>query len=221
MTVTMRWCVLACAMSVLGAAVCLPLRAAGGDVGAKVNAKASAKVASVENLAKAYANGALAMAQSKAFAAKADEEGYKSVAALFRAAEYAEGIHMKKYEMALKDLGSAVSETKLPEVTAKTTKENLETLIKAVEANAVAYGDYIKQAQKDGATKAGMFLGGAVADEASRGKLYKQAAADLDGWKAAGKEIIVCEVCGFTTIDGKLKTCPVCSAPREKFKLFK
>jgi rubrerythrin len=199
--------------AVSGAAIVLPGLAFGAD--------ADAKAATVANLIKASANGALALARCKAFAAKADEEGYKSVSALFRASAEAEKMHLDKYGMALGELGAAVQTAKPPEVKAGTTRENLDTLAKAIEANAAVYAEYSKQAGAAGAKLAQMFIGGTIADEASRAKLYKQAAAGLDSWKEAGREFLVCQVCAFTTMDAKLKTCPVCSAPRSKFTSFK
>jgi rubrerythrin len=185
-----------------------------GGEGAK-----AAKASTLDNLQKAYANGSLAKAQCEAFAAKADEEGYKSAATLFRASAKAESIHLEKYAVVIKSLGAeAKTDAAKPEV--KTTKENLLVVLKAVNGNSQTYADYVKQAEADKNEKAVMFLKGALADEASRAKLYRQAADELDNWKAAGKEVLVCLVCGYTTMDA-VKTCPVCSAPREKFESFK
>ena len=47
-------------------------------------------------------------------------------------------------------------------------------------------------------------------------KLCQQALKELDGWKAA-KEFYVCTVCGYVSMDGKIKKCPVCAAPRSQF----
>lgn len=185
-----------------------------GGEGAK-----AAKPTTLDNLQKAYVSGSLAKAQCEAFAAKADEEGYKSVATLFRASAKAESIHLEKYASAIKALGAeAKADVAKPEV--KTTKENLTVILKLVNGNSQVYADYVKQAQTDKNEKAVMFFSGALHDEASRAKLYLKAKDDLDNWKAAGKEILVCTVCGYTTMDA-VKTCPVCSAPREKFESFK
>ena len=182
--------------------------------------RAGEETKTLGNLQKAYANGSLAKAQCEAFAAKAKEEGYKSAAALFRAAAKAESIHLDKYAVVIKALGGEANAGLEPPVV-KTTKENLDVLRMGIDANMKDYADFIKTAEEEKNDKAVMFLKGALADEESRAKLYKQAADDLDNWKAGDKEVIVCLVCGYTTIDPKLKTCPVCSAPRSKFEAFK
>jgi len=182
--------------------------------------QAAEETKTLANMQKAYGNGALAKAQCEAFAAKATGEGYKSVAALFRAAAKAESIHMDKYATVIKALGGeAKAETEAPVV--KTTKENLDLLRLGIEANTKDYAEYVKTAEAEKNDKAVMFLKGTLADEESRAKLYKDAVDNLDAWKAGDKEVIVCTVCGYTTIDPKLKTCPVCSAPRSKFEAFK
>jgi rubrerythrin len=191
--------------------VALALTAAAGE---------AASSATLDNLQKAYANGLLAKARCEAFAAKADAEGYAAVGALLRAAANAEAIHLDKYAPVIKSLGGT-PEAAVAAPKAGTTAENLKTLLEAVQSNKVAYAGFVKQAQTEKVEKAVMFLKGALADEASRGKLYAEAAGDLQNWKAAGKVFIVCQVCGYTTADIKLKTCPVCSAPRSKFSEFK
>lgn len=182
--------------------------------------EAEKKPATLDNMQKAFENGSLAKARCEAFAAKAEEEGYKSVVALFKASARAESIHLEKYAKVIKALGAeARADVAKPEV--KSTRENLEVMIKAIEVNASTYAGFAKQAALDKNDMAAMFLNGALADEASRGKIYQQAVDGLKSWKTAGKQFIVCLVCGYTTTDLKLKACPVCSAPRSKFVDFK
>ena len=199
-------------LGVAAVVVSLALTASAGEP-----AKAAA---TLDNLQKAYGNGLIAKARCEAFAVKADAEGYAAVGALMRASANAEAIHLDKYAAVIKSLGGEpAAAAAAPEV--GTTAENLKVLLAAVESNKAAYAGFVKQAQAEKADKAVMFLKGALADEASRGKLYAEAAGDLQSWKAAGKAFIVCQVCGYTTADAKLKTCPVCSAPRDKFTEFK
>ena len=50
---------------------------------------------------------------------------------------------------------------------------------------------------------------------------FQKALNELESWKPAGKEFLVCVICGYTTMDSKIMKCPVCAAPREKFDLVK
>jgi rubrerythrin len=84
------------------------------------------------------------------------------------------------------------------------------------------YPDFIKQAQAEKNKGAVMTFKGAMAAEVEHAKLYKQALAELDAWKAAGKSFLVCQTCGYTLLsDPALLKCPVCSAPKEKFATIK
>jgi rubrerythrin len=184
-------------------------------------AAALAAGGTLANLQTAYQGESNAKARYEAFAVKADAEGYKSVAALFRATAHSEGIHATKHAAALKKLGAvATAEVAVPEV--KSTRENLEVALKGETAERTAmYPEFIKQAEADNNGKAKMSFMGALAAETEHAKLYQQALNDLDGWKATGKTFLVCEVCGYTALDAGLKKCPVCAAPRAKFDFFK
>ena len=198
----------------LGVALCV-------GVAGVLNAADEAPKTTLDNVKAAYGNELNAKAEYEAFAAKADEEGYKSVAALFRAAAKSEAIHAAKHEAILKDLKVEVkAEGVKPAV--KTTKENLETTVKDKTAlNETVHPAYVKQAETDKNEKAVMSFKGAMAANTEYVKLCKDAAANLDAWKAAGKEFYVCLVCSFVMTDPKLEKCPICAAPRAKFEVFK
>jgi rubrerythrin len=182
------------------------------------------------NLEAAYAAQTAAQAELTAFAAQADTEGYKSVSALFRAAARSKSIHLPSYEKAIKALGGVKPETAVMILKpVMTTRENLETALKSETDAAAKFAGYIKQADadkkagilKEDAAKASIFFGGDTKSGAELSKLYKEASANLDAWKPAGKEFFVCTVCSHIMTDATLKQCPVCSAPREKFESFK
>ncbi len=175
----------------------------------------------LENLQAAYNGESNAKARYEAFAAKADEEGYKSVAALFRATSRSEGIHAEKHAAAIKKLNAdPKADVQKPEV--KSTKENLEAALKGETYEKESmYPAFIKQAEADKNSDAVRSFNGAMKAEIEHAKLYDEALKNLDGWKAAGKEFIVCTVCGWTTGDVSVKKCIVCAAPRSKFEPFK
>lgn len=202
-------------------AMALTLAAAWSVAGAVTMAAAAPAASTLDNLQTAFNGETNAKTRYEAFAVKADADGYRAVAALFRAAAHSEGIHAAKHGKAITKLGAVPQATAVaPDV--KTTRENLETALKGETAEqTVMYPAFIKQAELDRNAQAKMSFHGAMAAETEHAKLYRQALDHLDGWKAAGKTFLVCEVCGYTALDAGLRKCPVCAAPREKFTFFK
>lgn len=175
----------------------------------------------LDNLQAAFNGESNAKARYEAFAAKADAEGYKQVANLFRAASKAESIHAGAHGKVIEGLNAKpVADVKPADV--KSTKENLEAALKGETYEMTTmYPAFIAQAEKDGNKKAVRSFKGAMAAEKEHAKLYKEALDNLDAWKNVTKVIIVCERCGYTTTDVKIKKCPVCSEPRDGFIEFK
>jgi len=185
---------------------------------------ASARAAdptTADNLKTAHQASLDAKARYEAFAAKAGEEDYKSVAALWRAAAKSEDIHIAKYASVLKGLG-VETKAEAAKAEAKTTKENLEAAIKEKTANKdTLLPGYIKQAETDKQKSAVMFFKGAAAADGEYLKFLGQAKDNLDGWKAGDKEFQVCTVCSYVMTDPVPKQCPICQAPKSKFESFK
>ena len=192
-----------------------------GLAGVSVAAEAAGKT-TLDNLQAAFNGESNAKAKYEAFAVKADEEGYKSVAALFRATSASEAIHAKKHAAAIKKLGAEPKAT-VEKAEVKTTKENLEAALAGeTYEKETMYPGFIKQAGIEKNKGAAKSFKGAMAAEVEHAKLYKQALGELDAWKPAGKEFLVCQVCGYTLLsDPAVLKCPICSAPKEKFTLFK
>lgn len=178
--------------------------------------------ASLDNLQAAYNGESNAKARYDAFALKADEEGYSSVAALFRAASRAEDLHAGKHAKQIKVMGAEPS-AMIAASEVKSTKENLETALNGENTEKDSmYPDFIKQAEADNNEGAAMSFHGALATEKSHAELFKTALSEFEAWKAPGKEFLVCLVCGYTTLNtSSLVKCPICAAPRSKFDLIK
>lgn len=192
-----------------------------GLVGVSVAAEAAGKT-TLDNLQAAFNGESNAKAKYEAFAVKADEEGYKSVAALFRATAASETIHARKHAVAIKKLkAEPLATVEKPAV--KSTKENLEAALAGeTYERETMYPGFIAQAETEKNKGAVMTFKGALAAEVEHAKLYKQALGELDAWKPAGKEFLVCQVCGYTLLsDPAVLKCPVCAAPKEKFTLIK
>jgi rubrerythrin len=202
-------------INLLAAALCMCV------TGLTYAAEAAGKT-TLENLQAAFNGESNANAKYTAFAVKADEEGFKSVAALFRATSASEAIHAKKHAAAIKKLGGEPkADIGKPEV--KSTKENLEAALagETYEKDTM-YPEFIKTATAEKKKGAIQSFKGAMAAEIEHAKLYKQALDELDAWKPAGKEFMVCQVCGFTILSSPaLLKCPVCSAPKEKIVVVK
>lgn len=169
----------------------------------------------------AYQNEINANAEYAAFAAKADEEGYKAVSALFKAAAKSEEIHLAKHAAALKDLNEAVPAAEAAKPEPKTTKENLEKMIQdKTTLKDTTHPAAIKQAEAEKKEKAALSFKGAMAANGEYIKYAQEAVKDLDTWKA-GKEFFVCLVCSYVMTDPNVEKCPICAAPRAKFVSFK
>jgi rubrerythrin len=172
------------------------------------------------NLQKAYNAELNAKARYEAFATKADEEGYRSVAILLRAAAYSKAIHAKHFVVEIAKTGE--KPTTLPEpLNVKSTRENLEACLKGqISTDESMYPDLIKRAQADKNTEAAVWFKAAEESAAAHSKFFKAALDALDDWKAPGKEFAVCRNCGYTVMGQAPVACPVCSAQQEKFKVF-
>lgn len=202
-----RTLIAACALAMLAGAV---------SAAEKKTAPAKPEAGLLDMLQTAYNGETNAKARYEAFAAKAQQEGYLGAAGLFRAAAMSEGLHAAKHAKVIESLG-AVPKADLKAPVVKTTKENLKEALDGENHEAKQmYPAFAAKAQAEKNNAAMYSFKGAMAAEKMHAQYYARALKDLNGWKAA-KKFLVCQVCGYTTMDLKIKVCPVCAAPREKF----
>ncbi|HSP15346.1 MAG TPA: rubrerythrin family protein [Thermoanaerobaculia bacterium] len=178
----------------------------------------SAAATTLQNLQLAYGGESNASARYAVFAEKAQEEGYPSVASLFRAAAKAEEIHANNHAVMIKKLG-AVPSTTIEKTVAKSTAENLETAIKGeVYERDVMYPEFLRVARDEGA-ESGVLrtFNYAHAAEAEHAKLYTEARKNLASLKNALETYYVCTVCGYTTTRLDFEKCPACANPKDKY----
>lgn len=163
-------------------------------------------MSSEDNLKAAFAGESQANRKYLAFAKKADEEGFKQVAKLFRAAADAETVHAHNHLRALNGI--------------KTTTENLQEAINGeTHEFTEMYPKMIEEAEKEGNELAKISFNKANTVEKTHAELYKKALASVKENKdLEEKEIYVCQICGHTIDDNAPDQCPVCNAPKEKFK---
>jgi len=158
-----------------------------------------------ENLKEAFTGESQANRKYLAFAKKAEEDGFKQVAKLFRAAADAETIHAHNHLRVLNGV--------------KTTEENLNEAINGeTHEFTEMYPKMIEEAEKEGNQGALISFKGAIHAEEIHAALYKKALESVKtGTDLDEKEIYVCQVCGHTVEGEPPEQCPVCSAIKEKF----
>ena len=140
-----------------------------------------------------------------AYAEKADEEEVPQIALLFRAIAEAERVHATRQLNLVKDM------------IVKDTDTNLEISFqreKSISEN--EYPKFLKEAEDEGEKAAALVFSHARDAESFHAKLYERAIYHVI--KDIVKTYHVCQVCGYVT-DKKLPDkCPICGAPKEKFK---
>jgi len=159
-----------------------------------------------DNLKTAFAGESQANRRYLAFAKKADEEGLRQVARLFRAAAEAETVHALNH---LRAMG-----------TVKGTKENLKQAIagETYEFKEM-YPPMVKEAEKEGKAQARVSFAFADKVEKVHADLYKKALeAASRGKDLPAKEMFVCPVCGNTFMGEAPGRCPICGTERSAFK---
>jgi rubrerythrin len=156
-----------------------------------------------KNLQDAFAGESQANRKYLAFAKKAEEDGYKQIAKLFRAAAEAETVH------AINHLGALGS--------IKSTKENLEAAIDGeIYEFQSMYPKMIEDAKNESNKKAEMTFNYANAVEMIHAELYKKALENLGS--NTDVDYYVCQVCGNTVEGEPPDKCPICGALKKMFK---
>ena len=172
----------------------------------------------LDDLQTAHDGESNAAARYKAFAARAEAEGYRGVARLFRAASRAETIHAQNHAKVIHALGGTPRAV-VAAPTVKSTRENLQAAVagETYERDTM-YPEFLARARQDGNAAAVRTLNLARNAEIEHAKLYQAALDDLDSQKSAGAPYYVCGVCGYTTRSLPVDKCPSSFSAREKFE---
>lgn len=158
-------------------------------------------------------------AKYAAYAAKAKEEGYASIATLFNATHQSENIHFTHTRSALEALGIDL-DLIAPQFTVKSTKENLQDAISDESAKALLYPGYISTAKEDNVIDAIKAFSWAFNTEKKHIEFYKTALAALNDKKVETLPAFywICPKCGNTFNEATpQEKCPFCYTPREKY----
>ena len=159
-----------------------------------------------ENLQTAFAGESQANRKYLFFSDKAEKKGYRQIARLFRAAAEAETVHARNHLEVMGGVG--------------TTDGNLATAIEGEHYEFTKmYPDFIEQAKTDKNQRAEISFTHANAVEQIHHTLYQKA---LDALKSKQKmkeePYFVCQICGNTVGGAAPDKCPICGAPKSKFK---
>jgi rubrerythrin len=156
----------------------------------------------LKNLKTGFVAESQAHLRNLVFAMKAEQESYPQVARLFRAIAEAEAVHAFNHFRLL----GAVSGT----------QDNLESAFERENLAASTYPQFVREANEEGNASVATTFGYSRDVEKGHANLYKKALAHV--MAAEETEYHVCQVCGYVA-DGALPdVCPICGAPREKFR---
>ncbi|MEM2788774.1 MAG: rubrerythrin family protein [Candidatus Bathyarchaeia archaeon] len=160
-----------------------------------------------DNLKSAFAGESQAHMRYLIFAEKAEEEGFRNVARLFRAIAYAEQVHAANHYSVLGMIRS--------------TADNLQEAIngETYEVNEMypAYNAVAKLQDERGAQRTTEW---ALQAEKIHAAMYQRAKQSVESGKDISLEAIyICSVCGYTS-EEELDRCPICGATRDKIKKF-
>jgi len=163
-------------------------------------------MATKDNLAEAFAGESQANRKYLAFAKKAEQDGFAQVAKLFRAAADAETIHAHAH---FRVMGGVQG-----------TEANLEA---AIEGEGFEfqqmYPKFVEEAEaEDNKPALNSFKNALAVEEIHHGLYSKALEAVKSGSDLPAKKIYVCEVCGNTVEGEAPDKCPICNAPKDKFK---
>jgi len=158
-----------------------------------------------ENVYTAFIGEAKAYFRLLAYAEKAEEEEVPQVALLFRAIAEAERVHATRHMNLAKDLIVKDTDTNL-----------LNSFKREKSISENEYPQFIKEAEEEGEQAAAMTFSQARDAESYHAKLYERAMYQVI--RDETKSYHVCQVCGYVTSTKLPDKCPICGAPKEKFK---
>ncbi|MFP4115803.1 MAG: rubrerythrin family protein [Candidatus Aenigmatarchaeota archaeon] len=159
-----------------------------------------------ESLEKAFTGESKARSNYLLYAEKAEEEGLEQIAKLFRAVAEAEAIHIGNHAEAMDKV--------------KDTAENLQDAIEGEKyEHTEMYPEFLEKAMEEGEKDAAKSFRWAKEVEEGHEELYRKAREKVEeGGDLEEERIFVCEGCGYTTTGEAPEVCPVCGAPKERFK---
>jgi rubrerythrin len=159
---------------------------------------------STDNLKEAFAGESQANQKYRAFALRAEQDGFPNIARLFRTAAEAERIHAEGHLRALDAIMS--------------TADNLKAAVAGESYEfSTMYPPMFEAAEAEGHKAARMF-GYAVKAEAVHARLYQRALeAVLQGKDLQEAHFYLCPVCGYIEFGNPPESCPICGTRGTRF----
>jgi rubrerythrin len=161
-------------------------------------------MSTIDDLNESFAGESQANQKYRAFAKKAEQEGFPNVARLFRTAAEAERIHAEGHLRALAGVAS--------------TRENLQAAVSGETYEyTTMYPPMLERAQAEG-HRAKLMFGYAVKAEAVHAELYKRALEAIEkGGDLTEVRFYLCPICGHIEFGAPPDACPICGTPGAKF----
>ncbi|RLG75139.1 MAG: Rubrerythrin-2 [Thermoprotei archaeon] len=158
------------------------------------------------------------------FAEVAEREGFRNVVRLFRAVAFSEQVHARNHYDVLKELDEDVKIVAGAPVGLDTTSKNLGLAVRGelFEVEEM-YPAYIEVARFQNEKSAERSFRWALEAEKVHAELFRKAKEHVDRGRdfEIDGSVWVCTVCGYTHVGREApERCPVCGAPREKFRGF-
>ena len=160
---------------------------------------------SKDDLKDAFAGESQANQKYRAFAAKAEQDGFPNIARLFRTTAEAERIHAEGHLKALDGVA--------------TTADNLKAAITGETYEYTEmYPPMVEQAKAEG-HRGRTMLGFANEAEKVHARLFRQALEAMQAGKDLSQmDVFLCPVCGDVEFGVVPEKCPICGAPASKFQ---
>ena len=157
-----------------------------------------------KNLKEAFAGESQANQKYRAFAKKAEKEGFANIARLFQATAEAERIHAEGHLKSLEGIGS--------------TADNLQSAIDGETYEFTEmYPPMVEQAEIEEHKQAKRMFKYATEAEAVHAKLYKLALEAVQLGKDLDVDFYLCPICGYIEFGTPTDPCPICGTKPEKF----
>ncbi len=153
---------------------------------------------------------------------KAEKEGFPTVAKMYHAISYAEGVHAKAHFNVLKSVFGDFEVTAMGGFGVGSTKENLEASAGGENWEVeTMYPEFIARAEAAGEKAAVQSMTFAMEAEKAHEKFFKEAKKSVDEGNDPGFEnIFVCPVCGYAAHGDVPDNCPICNNPKKNFKFY-
>lgn len=175
-----------------------------------------------EDLRTSFGGESQAHMRYKIWGDKAEKEGFPTVAKMYEAISFAEGVHAQSHFNVMKSISGDFEVTAMGGFGVGSTKENLEASAGGENWEVeTMYPEFIKRAEEAGEKAAVISMNYAMEAEKAHEKFFNEAKEAVNEGKDPGFEnIFTCPGCGYAAHGEVPDKCPVCGNLKENFKYF-